>query len=481
MPKRLLRLLLVTLAFAPLPLLAQDLEAGYFLGGNPYAFRLNPAFQSERNIITVGLGLDGVSLVSNLGVSSLLYPDATGEKLYLFMNDHVTVDQVLSKLQRQNRLSVDAQVNLAAAAWWAGRNFYSIDVNLRNLDGFMLPYDLFRFLKGEKAEGAVYECARTGVQSISYVDAAFGWSWVWNDRLSVGARAHFLVGAMEQQLMLSKMRVMVNKGSWSVESRGDLVMSSPALEAQKEGDVLNPTKMSWNWSQFSPAGWGGAVDLGVRWDPIPDLTLSAALLDLGTIRWNRELAYATPESSYSWAPSAETEEHPANDYKNELMELIDFAFNFLAFREVEGAGPAFQMLPCRVNVGAEYRMPFYERLSVGALYQGRYGGSFTHNLGRISLNCTPLDWLSASTSATLTRIGESFGFALCLHPVGVNFVLGCDYVPLRTVSIAPLLKDLEPCEKPYAVVPRDQLKLNLYLGLNVAFGARRLDYCKRFH
>ena len=35
---------------------AQDLETGYFLGGNPYAFRLNPAFQSERSIFTIGLG-----------------------------------------------------------------------------------------------------------------------------------------------------------------------------------------------------------------------------------------------------------------------------------------------------------------------------------------------------------------------------------------------------------------------------------------
>ena len=38
--------------FAP-GLSAQDLESGYFLGGNPYAFRLNPAFQSERNIFSI--------------------------------------------------------------------------------------------------------------------------------------------------------------------------------------------------------------------------------------------------------------------------------------------------------------------------------------------------------------------------------------------------------------------------------------------
>ena len=37
--------LLVVLLMTVLPagVFAQDLESGYFLGGNPYAFRLNPA------------------------------------------------------------------------------------------------------------------------------------------------------------------------------------------------------------------------------------------------------------------------------------------------------------------------------------------------------------------------------------------------------------------------------------------------------
>ena len=50
------------LAFgAAADLCAQDFETGYFLGGNPYAFRLNPAFQSERGILSIGLGQTGGS------------------------------------------------------------------------------------------------------------------------------------------------------------------------------------------------------------------------------------------------------------------------------------------------------------------------------------------------------------------------------------------------------------------------------------
>ena len=53
-------------------LCAQDFETGYFLGGNPYAFRLNPAFQSERGIFSIGLGQTGVGTWRNL-VAHLLW------------------------------------------------------------------------------------------------------------------------------------------------------------------------------------------------------------------------------------------------------------------------------------------------------------------------------------------------------------------------------------------------------------------------
>ena len=125
-------------------------------------------------------------------------------------------------------------------------------------------------------------------------------------------------------------------------------------------------------------------------------------------------------------------------------------------------------------------MPIYDRLSVGALYQGRFVNGFSRHTGRVSLNWNPLDFLSLSGSATVNKLGESLGFALHLHPNGVNLLIGCDYIPLHVVSIAPLLDNPDPRLARVAVVPRDRLNLNLYLGLNIAFGRSRLDHAKRF-
>ena len=147
-----MRKLIISLsaAFAILaPLAAQDLETGYFLGGNPYAFRLNPAFQSERNILSIGLGMTGLSAISNLGFSTMLYPE--GGKLYTCLNDHVSASELLGKLHRNNYMDLGARVNLLTVGFWSRRNFFTIDINVRNQEGVSLPYDLFRFIKGRKA------------------------------------------------------------------------------------------------------------------------------------------------------------------------------------------------------------------------------------------------------------------------------------------------------------------------------------------
>jgi len=461
------------------PLAAQDLESGYFLGGNPFAFRLNPAFQSERNILSVGLGVTGVGVSSNLGSSTLVYP--MDGKLYLCLNDHVPADEFLGKLRRKNHLDLDAQVNLLTVGFWSGENFFTVDFNVRSMEMVSLPYDFFRFLKGDKRAGEVFEIASTGLQAHNFAEAAFGWSRAFGS-LSVGARSKFVVGLLAADVMLDKMKVTVGEESWSVESQGVLNISSPAVltDVAKDTDLLNPNSFRVDWNQAGPAGWGGALDLGVRYDVTPHLSLSAALLDIGMVRWNHETAYATPDKVHEWVPSADDVSAQTTGFGSELSTLLDVAVDFVSWKKVADPRPTLEWMPLRVHAGVEFRMPFYDRLSVGALYQGRFVSGFSRHTGRASLNWNPLDFLSLSGSATVNRFGESFGFALNLHPNGINFLIGCDYIPFHVMSITPLLDNPDPRLARVAVIPRDRLNLNLYLGLNIAFGRNRLDHAKRF-
>lgn len=459
---------------------AQDLEMGYFLGGNPYAFRQNPAFQSERGIFSLALGQTGLGVWSNLGVSTLLYPD--NGKVYTFLNDRVSASEFLGKIGRRNSIDADVHVNLLTLGFWSGEDtFLTMDVNLRSLNAVSAPYDLFRFLKEGSASSTSFDLSGLGVRSQTFAEAAFGWSRNFYG-FSVGARAKFLVGGLAAEARMKKLQMSMNDNRWEVQTEGELIGSSPSLNIGRDEDgYFDFESIYFSDEKIGPAGYGGALDLGFSWDVLPVLTLSGAILDLGAIRWDHRIYGKTPDGSFAWNPSEKDPIDPTSE--DTMADEIDQALNSLAglfrFKDAGSGKPGFEALPFRVNLGAEYRMPFYDRLSVGALYTGRGGNTFARHTGRLSLNWNPLDFLSMSVGSTLNKLGQSMGFAFNLHPAGINLTIGCDYIPFRSVNISPLINDFPPKYSRYALIPAHRLNMNLYVGLNLALGRRHLDYARR--
>ena len=467
---------LVFFALAAPSARSQELETGYFLGGNPYAFRMNPAFQSERNIFSIALGGTGLEAWSNLGISSLFYPGDNGF-LYTFMNDRVSPAEFQRKIGRNNRLDLDARVNLLTLGFWADRRFYTIDLNVRGLNAVSAPSDLFSFLKEGSQSRSSFDFSGTGIRAKEFVELAFGWSKNYNNVFNAGFRVKALVGAAEAEVLAESMKLSMASDRWEIQARSVLNASSPSLVYRREGEDLDVGSIEFGGSKIGPAGYGAALDLGASWNVLPSLTLSAAVLDLGPMRWNREVQGVSPETSYTWAPS-DQEGGSEDTWEAEMDEASAALSGIFRFKDHSGSGGRFEMLPFRVNLGAEYRMPFYERLSVGLLYQGRGGAAFSRHMGRFSLNWNPLSFLSMSTGTTLSKMGQNIGFALNLHPAGINLLVGCDYIPFHTVNAAPLVNDLPEQLRSLVVLPRDQMKLNLYISLNLALGRSRLNFKK---
>ena len=464
---------------------AQGLETGYFLGGNPYAYRMNPAFQSERSTFSIALGETGLGLWSNLGVSTLLYPGNDG-KLYTFMNDRVSSQEFLKKIHRRNSINADVDVNVLSLGVWSRRSFVTVEINARSINSISQPHDLFDFLKDGTTSKTAFDLSGTAFRSKTFAELAVGWSHNYDNVFNVGFRVKGLVGALEAEALMKKLTLSMNHERWEVKAQGEMNMSSPTLsyKTDENGD-LDFSSIGFFKDKYGPAGYGAAVDLGVSWNVLPLLTLSAAVLDLGGIRWNREIRGKTPDTSYAWNPSEKEAIDPTSSggqesIGREMDEIMDALYSLVEFKDAGSGKAVFDFLPLRVNLGAEYRMPFYDRLSVGALYMGRAGSAFGRHTGRLSLNWNPLSFLSLSTGTTLNKLGESIGFALNLHPAGLNLLIGCDYIPFSVVNIAPLISDLPAQYSRFAVIPANRMNLNLYVGLNLAFGRRHVDHARRF-
>ena len=479
----------------------QDFQTGYFLGGYQYAYRLNPAFQSEQNFLAVGVGNTGLNTTSNVGITDFLY--VKNGKTVTFLNDAVPASEFLGNInQTGNSLDASANLNLFASGTWKKEKnqFSTFDVTLKSNNSVTLPYDLFRFLKEGTANGTTFDLSGTGLRSNNYLEIAYGVSRNFNKFLTFGVRLKGLVGLADVNMHMENLTMTMASDKWQFQGNGKLLVSSPAVEMQTKADgtydystlgLPNPVT-----KKLTTVGLGGALDVGVSVNLLPWITLSAAVLDFGVMRWGHEIVGVTDSAGYTWEPSKGEEidlmggSGSGSNMSGEMDKIKEALSNMYQFKAADPeVASKFESMPFRFNAGLEVRVPFYQRLSVGALYTMSNLTDFSaltqvnkNNL-RLSANWTPINFLSASASTTVTDLFKSYGAAINIHPLlFINLFAGIDLIPTNTLSAGSLLNDLLPAAvQPYSKyiqVPADDLNVNAYLGLSFSLGKRQVDYRK---
>ena len=478
----------------------QDFQTGYFLGGYQYAYRLNPAFQGEQNFLAVGVGNVGLNTTSNVGITDFLY--VKNGKTVTFLNDAVTAAEFLGNINPINSLDASANVNLfSSGSWKKDKNqFSTFDITLKSANSVSLPADLFRFLKEGTANGTTFDLSGTGVRSNNYLEIAYGVSRNFNNLIAIGVRLKGLVGLADLNAKMENLTMTLANDKWQFKGDGKLLLSSPAVTMQTKADgtydystIGLPSPIT---SKLAAVGLGGAIDAGVSINLLPWITLSAAVLDFGVMRWGHEIVGVTDSAGYTWEPSKGEEidlmggESGGSGMDGEMDKIKEALSNMYQFKAADPeVASKFESIPFRFNAGLEIRVPFYQRLSVGALYTLNNMTDFsaltqvnTNNL-RFSANWTPLNFISASVSTTMSEAFKSYGAALNIHPLlFINLFAGIDLIPTNTIAAGPLLNDLLPAAvQPYSKyiqVPADDLNVNAYVGLSFSLGKRQVDYRK---
>ena len=478
------KLLAVTtlLALGTLTVSAQDFRTGYFLGGYQYAYRMNPAFVSEHNFLSVGLGQFGANIQSDFGFSDFVKKDASGQYV-LALNNSISSDEFLGGFaDGLNKFELSSNVNLISRGRWNKEkvSFSTFDVSIKTTDRMDLPKDIFRFLKNGTSDNPSFDFSGLGLSTRNYLELAYGKSKIVKNAFAYGIRLKGLVGLANASMTMDEFNVNMTNTAWTIHSKGSLTGSVPFADFTTDSDgyldlthpKITPTKVTKN------IGLGGALDFGLSINLLSWITVSAAILDFGYVNWTNEIS-AVSNYNDSITPSAEEGGDQITDFVKSLPRMMKFQPQETTAKTLGGA---WEQMPYRINGGVEVRVPFYKRLSVGALYT-MYNGDFSFNSNDVllSANWTPINFLSASVSS---RLGDKFkvvGAAINLHPTLFNLFVGVDAVslPLNLINIGALLPDAVPAVvKQYALMPADDLNLNAYVGLSFALGKRQVDYRK---
>ena len=456
-----MRRIILTAVLAVLPVLlsAQNFRGGYFLDGYLFGYKSNPAFANDTDFISPFLGQSVTSVKSDLSLKQFLFPGPSGETLVTGLHGSVDPEKFLSPLNnKQNPLIVEEDLNLFSYGFRRGKRYHFVDVSLRAGAAANLPYDLFEFLKVGTAYRYDFDMKDVFVKVHSWMELSYGQSYDITDRLTVGARVKGLMGMAYSSIHARSLNMTLSPQYWQItadtdmETAGKALYCKPALD--KDGNELDKAdlgslKVSL-WGLLGANGIGLSADAGVKWDAGNGLTLSAAILDVGFIKWFDDMYARTPSVDFRFDPSKVLGEQDKDSPASALGSIVNFVIQDKKKNSIDPMTVTF-------NAGAEYRMPFYDKMTAGLLGMYRLDNIFNWWEVRASVNARPLDWLSLTVNLGPSKYGMSYGAAAAVTTGVLQFFLGTDaYAPEITPQFVPL----------------GRLNHNLILGLAVPLNPR---------
>ena len=416
----------------PTALRAQDLSSGYFVEDYTYRYQMNPAFGNSQNFISMpALGNLNVGLHGNLGISDVLY-NVDG-KTTTFMNPKLSSDEVLKNINDVNRIGTLDKIGILSAGFKAFGGYNTVSINAVADVSVKVPGEMFNLLKNGVAN-KTYDLGDLRASGVAYGEIAFGHSRQVMKGLRVGATLKFMLGGGYMDAHMRNANLVLGENEWTVTTDADLRSSVKGLTYKtKVNDRTGHRYVNGiDVDGTGLNGFGMALDLGAVYEtPVKGLTVSLALLDLGFISWNNDML-ATTNGEKTFTTDKYTfnaDDDAPNSFSKEWDRLRD---DFSAIYELDDMGDQggrTSMPHAALNIGVQYALPMYNKLTFGLLNTTRLAGDFTTTDFRLSANIAPCRIFSGGVNLGVGTFGASFGWVANLHLTGFNFFLGMDRVP----------------------------------------------------
>jgi hypothetical protein len=455
------RSIFIALILAVAPLAGQMSNTLYFMDRIPQYNQLNPAFQPKCNVY---VGMPGLSTVqfnignNSINMSDIWQYDKQSDSLLVFMANEKTKKAFISSLKAENSIFTNFQNDILAFGFRVNTWYFSFSTSVKADFRASYPKSFVEFLVNGIGIGESYEFKEFGINAIAYGEIALSASKIINEEYTVGGRVKFLAGLINistdnKSLKLSTTEqdnIFVN----SVSSDVTINMYAPILAETPDtgkiqfGDVFK-TKDNIDVKDIKPfQSTGFATDLGVVYNGIEKLKLSASILDLGYISWKKNVYNYKMKSNYEFKGVEIDRDSIGNAFNNISDAILD------SFKFTKTKTSYVTSLPTKFYVGAEYALQSY--VSVGLLSLSQYYKSQYYQQIMVSANFRPLNMIMLSTSYSFFDNGFSnmgLGITFKLAPLQIYFM--SDNIPLR------VSKNMLPYKLEY---------FNFRFGLNWVFG-----------
>ncbi len=462
---RLIKKSIVTglLAVAALAVSAQQVNTLYFMNNVQERGNYNPAFQSVH-----GFWIDIPVMPNfrmNFGNNSFAMEDVLIHKTINGKDSLITPlhpaadrDAFYDELKNNTKLDFGFTFNILNFGFKVKqKNYFTFGINERLSMTGSIPKDFFSLLLyGTPTEGSrTFDFSDLGLDVTAYTEFSAGYSRVVNDRLTLGGKVKYLIGQANLSTKVNKLKLTGGADQWTVEGDGDLRVSAPKLDIpiDENGDIvykdIDMQKLA--FGDVFTSNWGLGLDLGATYTILKNLQLSAAVTDLGFIRWSENATQAHANGGYTF------DGIHYNLYDN-MGDKVDTIRN--NFENAFGKSGDYEsyttMLSTRLNVGAEYAL-WKNRIGFGLLSSTLFAPKMINTSWTASANFRPKTWFSTTVSYSIADgMYDNLGVGLQFRLAPWNMYIAMDRIPLHLAK------------KSY--VPYDTKHVNLQVGMVFELG-----------
>ena len=452
---------------------AQQVNTLYFLENAPMRHTINPAFQpvSDFYMPVPIIGFFNVTGGNNQFMLKDLYFDdpTTGNKIGALHPN--AQSQVWNNISPFFRANTEIQFTLLSWGWRFKENGYfhiNSSERIEMLGG--IPTSLF----GQMLNPEMNQMDLTQLSAIGnvYSELALGYSHRINEKWTVGGKVKVLFGHAHANAQFDNLNMEVAGQNATLTGKGNMVVAGAINSPLLYGDITTEEYLSTIWTHLIPSGYGGAVDLGFTYKPIKQLQISAAVTDLGVMRWHKaEHISLTADTTLVGLGGY--------DYNNYVQDGVFDADSMLSAvnRNVENFADAMilgaaekkpyqHMLTAKLNVGVDANF-CDNKLGVGLYSQTRFYNS--HITEEITLGAAyrPANWFNIAASYSfINGHWSNLGAAISLATYdGILFTVAADYIPL---SYAKATYHDKTISMPYRTN-----QINLSVGVTIVTGTNK--------
>ncbi len=463
---------------------AQQMLSLYYLETIPQVQNLNPAMAPRAN------GYFGIPLASStyFGINTDMFGSDMVQK---YNGEWVTLthegfdyEPFYKRIGKAANISAH-QVVVPIQFGFKGKNgYFSFSWSEKVNMALAIPKDFFTILDvGGFPDGSNYDFSAIGINAQYYREMSFGYSYKIMSKLRVGFHAKYLQGLAAVKTDISQFNVNTGVDQWDIALKADAYISSP-VEIHTDstgyptgiGELPSTTKeiIDMGLLNFSNPGFAG--DFGAVYEHNNSWTFSAALNDLGFIKWNGGLHSYSASGSYTFK-GLNLDSSSIDSLDVATGELLDSLKN--AIKSKSGNESFTTGLGPKLYFGAKYNVNHY--FSLGALSRTVFAKNDFQQEFNISANLNLYRILTTTVNYTYSINGaNTFGFGLALRGGPIQFYVAADYLPYayRNYTIEDTtendIEDDSSTDKKTrrTFTPASFDNFNVMFGLNILFGAK---------